>query len=814
MTYLVFTSSPILLLVITVIQLHVLLCASSTSACGFTVTSLSQYHRTRTSCTEDSLVPVPVATNQHSRHSPQQQTHDTNLPLIRLIVVFGQRLDCLIFCRPRHSCSTIVSKERVNILIYAGAGATVDAVRHVTWSLRRLLGPNYAVLTVTGEQILNEPWMSTCALLVMPGGADLPYCRTLNGNGNRKIRQYVQNGGRYLGLCAGGYYGSTRCEFEVGRKEMEVVGDRELAFYPGVCRGLAFPGFVYHSEAGARAVEIEANQVALKATLKKFRVYYNGGGAFVDADKYKDRGVEVIASFTEKLHVETGAVKAAAVFCQIDQGAAILTGVHPEFAGDNLSTSDPSQPDFARIATAIRADDAQRVAFFKACLLKLGLKISQDIHPVPSLSRLHLSASTPTTIANLMQAWREQDIIIKDGREEYIRGENDTFRLEQAGPWVVPDLAGIVTGAVQRIASSVHESLLTDSGATRDDEAHSRSTFQNSVDSEASPHHQPLSLFPHANKVPESKETPHFSHSAYFANLKAYATFHSLKPSLFGSCLLYGEVVTSTSSLLEKNTKLLSRLPIGFTATATTQTAGRGRGSNVWVSPPGSLLFSTVLRHSLALGNAAPVVFVQYIAALAIVAGIQKYDGGYGKLPVKLKWPNDIYARSPKASTNGNEREDFVKIGGILVNSSYSGGDYTLIVGIGLNVTNAAATTSLSQLATKENLPSFVLEKLLPSILTQFEALYSRFCQTGWDAQFEKLYYGAWLHTDQIVTLDASVSGSVGGERAIVRGITSDWGLLVAEELGWQDQPTGKKWALQSDGNSFDFFRGLVKRKI
>jgi biotin--protein ligase len=59
------------------------------------------------------------------------------------------------------------------------------------------------------------------------------------------------------------------------------------------------------------------------------------------------------------------------------------------------------------------------------------------------------------------------------------------------------------------------------------------------------------------------------------------------------------------------------------------------------------------------------------------------------------------------------------------------------------------------------------------------------------------------------VTLEAE-----GGVRARIKGITRDWGLLVAEELGWEDQWTGKRWTLQSDSNSFDFFRGLVRRKV
>ena len=169
-------------------------------------------------------------------------------------------------------------------------------------------------------------------MLVMPGGADLGYCRTLKGEGNRRITQFVERGGLYLGFCAGGYYGTERCEFEVGNKKLEVIGDRELGFYPGTCRGCAFSGFVYHSEQGAKAVELEVSKTALaKGSVPDvFRSYYNGGGVFVDAPKYKDRGVEVLASFTNKLDVDAGEGAAAVVYCTVGKGAAILTSPHPE----------------------------------------------------------------------------------------------------------------------------------------------------------------------------------------------------------------------------------------------------------------------------------------------------------------------------------------------------------------------------------------------------------------------------------------------------------------------------------------------------
>jgi biotin--protein ligase len=64
-------------------------------------------------------------------------------------------------------------------------------------------------------------------------------------------------------------------------------------------------------------------------------------------------------------------------------------------------------------------------------------------------------------------------------------------------------------------------------------------------------------------------------------------------------------------------------------------------------------------------------------------------------------------------------------------------------------------------------------------------------------------------YSNQIVTVE-----SEGGLRARIKGVTRDWGLLLAEELSLEDRATGHTIALQTDSNSFDFFRGLIKRKV
>jgi biotin---protein ligase len=129
-------------------------------------------------------------------------------------------------------------------------------------------------------------------------------------------------------LCAGGYYGSKRCEFEIGDKFLEVAGNRELGFFPGTCRGSAFEGFVYDREDGAKAAALKIED-ALPGIKEAVKTYCNGGGIFADADSMADKGVTVLARFTDKVKVKGG--DAAVVHCKVGTGAAILTGVHPEY---------------------------------------------------------------------------------------------------------------------------------------------------------------------------------------------------------------------------------------------------------------------------------------------------------------------------------------------------------------------------------------------------------------------------------------------------------------------------------------------------
>lgn len=116
---------------------------------------------------------------------------------------------------------------------------------------------------------------------------------------------------------------------------MEVVGSRELGFYFGICRGGVFKGFEYYSECGVRVVDVRVRKEGFDGDgefLEVFKCYYNGGGVFVDVEKFVGEGVEVdiLVEYEGDLDVELGEVKVVMVYCKVGEGVVILIGFYFE----------------------------------------------------------------------------------------------------------------------------------------------------------------------------------------------------------------------------------------------------------------------------------------------------------------------------------------------------------------------------------------------------------------------------------------------------------------------------------------------------
>ncbi|GAA6026337.1 hypothetical protein JCM8202_001945 [Rhodotorula sphaerocarpa] len=648
----------------------------------------------------------------------------------------------------------------MNVLVYDGSGVSAASRDDTLRFLRTFLGGRYDIQTVSPRSLKEEPWTPNCALLAFPGGRDLPYCHDLGEVGTRRIREYVQAGGRYLGICAGAYFASASIEFEVG-SPLEVTGRRQLGFFPGLCRGTVFPGFEYDSNAGVRQVQLTLNRPAWRdywpQSPASCSVLYNGGGAFL-ANSEPDPSRWVPLATYDGVDGEP----AAGVLSRVEQGCAVLWGVHPEH---------PLRPSEGGDA----ATEQTRLDLLRATLTALELDVAPGISAPPRLSPLFLMASRPGLVQSVASSIAARSEV-SGPAEVTLQDRHDTYLLRPA---------------------DASETNYHDPRPTGDS------------DTEVDPHDLPKVISACEAGLPSPTQTPLFDTSRYFSTLG--------RESAIGHALMYGEVVTSTQTMLDRNDRFLSCLPDGLVCIASHQVAGRGRGGNSWVSSAGCLQFSLVLRLPQEL--ASRIVFVQYLVGLAVVEAVKTIPG-LEQLAICLKWPNDIYADFGETDGSGDR---YRKIGGVLINSSYANGVFSLVAGCGVNVSNPKPTTSINAMIQRMNNDSgsthgsLRSEEVLALIMRQIDQMWPDFVSRGFEP-FMDLYLSRWIHRNQVVTLETS------GERVRIVGITPDHGLLrtVPLELGLKGgdffgaSPPRARAAyvdLQPDGNRFDILQGLISAR-
>jgi biotin--protein ligase len=201
----------------------------------------------------------------------------------------------------------------------------------------------------------------------MPGGRDLLFLSALDPHGIQKIKNYVERGGSYLGLCAGAYFACSEIEFELHRPFYEVIGPRPLQFIPGKAIGSVAPNFNYGTELGAQAMKIRTDDG------RNLSVYVNGGPCFKLSD-----AATVIARYESR---EPAIVKSV-----VGKGSCIVSGPHIEVSHSyildqiqKLSGIPEREADVQqlhKIIPDLEESEAQRNELLKHILKELGLDVS------------------------------------------------------------------------------------------------------------------------------------------------------------------------------------------------------------------------------------------------------------------------------------------------------------------------------------------------------------------------------------------------------------------------------------------------------
>lgn len=164
--------------------------------------------------------------------------------------------------------------------------------------------------------------------------------------------------------------------------------------------------------------------------------------------------------------------------------------------------------------------------------------------------------------------------------------------------------------------------------------------------------------------------------------------------------------------------------PEGAVVSARVQTAGRGRHGRTWVSPPGNLYATVLLRPERAVAETSALSLV---AGLALADALALLGAAPGRL--KLKWPNDVLI-------------DGAKVAGLLLESGADGtATDWVVVGSGVNLVSAPQGTSYPATSlAAAGLSGLSPERVLGVYLERLDARYR-----AWRADGFGRLRGDWL---------------------------------------------------------------------
>ncbi len=198
----------------------------------------------------------------------------------------------------------------------------------------------------------------------------------------------------------------------------------------------------------------------------------------------------------------------------------------------------------------------------------------------------------------------------------------------------------------------------------------------------------------------------------------------------------------------------------GTVVVAERQESGRGRLGRGWLSPPGGIYFSLVLRPRL---SPAELSLVTLAAAVAVADAVHGVTG----LEVKIKWPNDVLL-------------DGKKLVGILTEISAEADSIGFVVlGVGVNanldekefpreVRPSVASLS-SALGRPVDRPT-----LLTTILESFEELYAKLSSGRFEEVLKR-----WSMLSATLGAEVRITTVTGTYQGKAIGVSEDGALVV-----------------------------------
>lgn len=223
------------------------------------------------------------------------------------------------------SCQALFAIEGAEIGIYNGEGTWYDGIisfeQFLDW--KGITHERFGPLDVNLNDLTNY-----YEGIYFPGGDAYYYKRAINETGLQHIRALVQEGGAYIGMCAGAYFASDSVDWE------GEIYDYQLDLFQGTATG-AIAEIAPWPDYAMTVIDLNPDNPINRYEPPSQTTLYYGGPVF---QPHENTIIDTVATWHE-YHND-----AAIINFSYGNGRVLLVGPHPEIEED----SDRDSTDFAQ----------------------------------------------------------------------------------------------------------------------------------------------------------------------------------------------------------------------------------------------------------------------------------------------------------------------------------------------------------------------------------------------------------------------------------------------------------------------------------
>jgi len=205
----------------------------------------------------------------------------------------------------------------IRVAAYAGKGGADYYICE-----RMVCSPRFKVTVVDGADIAGG-CLKDFDMVLMPGGSCKGECEGMGPQGCSNLVEFIKNGGKYYGVCAGAFLASQLNDPKFPRLEFVPYRDENEPVYRGGCN--------------CRLKVTDAGRDVFRGSAENRMVCYNGGPVFVPGDPIEDTDVKVLMTYdcenisTKKPDpVMSIYGKGAMLGGRVGKGKVFVCGPHPE----------------------------------------------------------------------------------------------------------------------------------------------------------------------------------------------------------------------------------------------------------------------------------------------------------------------------------------------------------------------------------------------------------------------------------------------------------------------------------------------------